>query len=216
MNSDIHQNIALRPEVLDWQKSGLYEKALLDQVGWESSFIRLAPETVIRDTELSLGEEYLVLDGSIIFNEEVYPTGSYLRFPPPTQPALRSGANGARLFLKHNHFKPTDKTELHIKEDDQAWRQGMVPGLSVMPLYQHQHESIALVKWAANTQFNSHVHPGGEEIIVLEGTFYDEFGCYPTGTWMRNKPYSSHTPYTQSDGALIYVKTGHLPPIQKQ
>jgi len=89
----------------------------------------------------------------------------------------------------------------------------MVSGLSVMPLHQHGSESIAFVKWEPNTQFNPHVHPGGEEIIVLQGTFHDEFGAYPAGTWLRNKPYSKHTPHTESDGALIYVKVGHLEPL---
>ena len=90
----------------------------------------------------------------------------------------------------------------------------MADGLSVMPLHHHNHENIALVKWAPNSQFNPHVHPGGEEIIVIEGTFHDEYGAYPQGTWIRNKPYSKHTPFTKSDGALIYVKTGHLEPLR--
>ena len=53
-------------------------------------------------------------------------------------------------------------------------------------------------------------HWGGEEILVLDGTFYDEQGVYPKGTWLRSPHLSQHTPYTKDDGALIYVKTGHL------
>lgn len=68
----------------------------------------------------------------------------------------------------------------------------------------------ALVRWAPNTQFNPHVHPGGEEILVLQGVFHDEHGTYPQGTWIRSPRYSRHAPFTQSEGALIYVKTGHL------
>ena len=33
---------------------------------------------------------------------------------------------------------------------------------------------------------------------------------YPTGTWIRSPRYSKHAPFTKSEGALIYVKTGHL------
>jgi anti-sigma factor ChrR (cupin superfamily) len=50
---------------------------------------------------------------------------------------------------------------------------------------------------------------GGEEILVLEGTFQDEFGDYPEGTWLRNPHMSSHQPFSR-EGCLIYVKTGHL------
>ena len=59
--------------------------------------------------------------------------------------------------------------------------------------------------------FQPHKHWGGEEILVLEGTFYDEHGVYPKGTWIRSAHLSEHHPYTKEEGALIFVKTGHLP-----
>ncbi|HSG62754.1 MAG TPA: cupin domain-containing protein, partial [Pseudomonadales bacterium] len=68
----------------------------------------------------------------------------------------------------------------------------------------------ALVRWQPNTRFQRHTHWGGEEILVLEGTFYDEKGTYPKGTWLRSPHMSEHQPYTKEDGALIYVKVGHL------
>ena len=49
------------------------------------------------------------------------------------------------------------------------------------------------------------VHDGGEEFIVLEGTFSDEFGYYPKGTYVRNPMGSSHNPYSDS-GCVIFVK----------
>ena len=212
MNSDIHQNVVVKPAELDWQESATQKKALLDQVSWESSFLRIKPEAQIKADTLSEGEEYLILEGSLIFHGNTYPASSYFRFPPSAARELFSGPEGALLFLKKGHFAPDDTKELSLKQSDQPWRQGLVGGLSVMPLHQHGAENIAFVKWEPNTQFNPHVHPGGEEIIVLQGTFHDEFGSYPTGTWLRNKPYSNHTPHTESDGALIYVKTGHLKP----
>src|SRR5690554_734023 len=88
--------------------------------------------------------------------------------------------------------------------------QGLVTGLSVLPLHEHDGVNTALVRWAPNTQFSRHVHVGGEEILVLEGLFCDEYGHYPTGSWLRNPRYSSHTPFTLEEGALIYVKVGHM------
>ena len=79
-----------------------------------------------------------------------------------------------------------------------------------MPLHQHEGETIALVKWEPNTQFNAHKHWGGEEIFVLKGTFYDEHDSYPAGSWLRSPHLSEHCPYTKDNGALIYVKVGHL------
>ena len=79
-----------------------------------------------------------------------------------------------------------------------------------MPLHAHGTEHVALVRWAPGTRFQRHGHWGGEEILVLEGVFRDE-GCeYAAGSWLRSPRWSQHTPYTQAEGALIYVKVGHL------
>ena len=79
-----------------------------------------------------------------------------------------------------------------------------------MPLHSHGGIDTSLVRWAPNTRFNPHVHPGGEEIFVLEGVFRDEHGAYPAGSWLRSPPMSRHTPFTEAEGALIYVKVGHI------
>ena len=79
-----------------------------------------------------------------------------------------------------------------------------------MPLHEHDGVSTALVRWAPNTVFNPHVHLGGEEIYVLDGVFHDEFGVYPKESWIRSPRCSKHAPFTREEGALIYVKVGHL------
>jgi hypothetical protein len=71
--------------------------------------------------------------------------------------------------------------------------------------------NAALVRWQPGTRFPQHIHPGGEEIFVLDGVFEDEQGAYPAGTWLRNPPGSRHAPFSRS-GCLIWVKTGHLAP----
>jgi len=45
------------------------------------------------------------------------------------------------------------------------------------------------------------------DILVLDGTFEDEHGCYLAGSWLRNPHGSRHTPFS-TDGFTIYVKTG--------
>jgi anti-sigma factor ChrR (cupin superfamily) len=85
-----------------------------------------------------------------------------------------------------------------------------VPGLEVLPLHEYEAEHVALVRWAPNTQFKTHTHWGGEEIFVIDGKFHDEHGGYAAGSWIRNPHRSKHTPFTRDEGALIYVKVGHL------
>lgn len=70
-------------------------------------------------------------------------------------------------------------------------------------------ENVALVRWAPATAFHRHTHFGGEEILVLEGTFEDEQGQYLAGTWLRNPHMSAHTPFSR-EGCTIYVKVGGL------
>ena len=114
------------------------------------------------------------------------------------------------IFVKLHQFDARDQEQITINTQEETWRPGLVPGLSVMPLHEFGTESVALVKWEPNTQFTSHRHLGGEEILVIDGVFHDEFGQYPKGTWLRNPDMSIHQPFTKEEGALIYVKVGHL------
>ncbi len=68
----------------------------------------------------------------------------------------------------------------------------------------------SLVRYAANSSFPSHGHPGGEEILVLAGTFSDEHGDYPVGTYLLNPEGFSHAPFSR-DGCDLLVKLRQYP-----
>ena len=118
--------------------------------------------------------------------------------PPPATASSNASATAA------------DVRPVRIDTRKAPWRPGLVPGLQVQPLHEHDGVSTALVRWAPHTRFNAHAHPGGEEILVLEGLFRDEHGEYPAGSWLRSPRWSRHAPFTGAEGALIYVKVGHL------
>ena len=65
--------------------------------------------------------------------------------------------------------------------------------------------STTLVTFHEDAKFDEHQHDGGEELFVLEGTFSDEFGDYPTGTYIRNPRKSKHSPYSVN-GCKLFVK----------
>lgn len=65
--------------------------------------------------------------------------------------------------------------------------------------------ATSVVRYAAGTHFPRHVHGGGEEILVLDGVFSDEFGDYPAGTYLRNPPQTAHAPFSKL-GCTIFVK----------
>ena len=71
--------------------------------------------------------------------------------------------------------------------------------------------ATSIVRYAPGSQFSPHVHSGGEEFIVLEGVFQDEHGDFPTGSYVRNPPTSSHTPGSD-EGCVIFVKLWQFDP----
>lgn len=75
--------------------------------------------------------------------------------------------------------------------------------------------ATSLVRYAPGSRFAMHVHPLGEEILVLEGTFSDEHGDYPAGTYLKNPPGSSHAPLTK-EGCILLVKLHHMQPDDRQ
>ena len=221
INADFALKAVMNTQDMNWEPSPVpgVERKYLDRVGGEvaiaSTVVKYAANSSFTRHTHDGGEEILVLEG--VFSDEFgdYPVGSYLRNPPKSSHTPFS-KEGCTLFVKLRHFHPDDLETVRIDTSTATWYPGTVPGLSVMPLHEFDGVGTALVKWAPDTIFNPHVHPGGEEIFVIKGVFYDEHDSYPTGTWIRSPRYSKHAPFTKSEGALIYVKTGHLDnPIQQ-
>ncbi len=218
LNANFEQRALVRPTDYHWVPSPMpgVERMMLDRVGDEvaraTSLVRYAPNSEFSPHAHSGGEEFLVLEGVFSDEHADYHAGSYVRNPIGTAHTPKVGPQGATIFVKLQQFEPEDQDQKWIDTNTAQWRPGLVPGLSVLPLHDYDGENVALVKWAPNTHFSEHTHWGGEEILVLEGTFHDEHGSYPQGSWLRSPHLSKHQPYTKEDGALIYVKVGHLKP----
>ncbi len=216
LNADFDQRVVIKPDEYQWVSSPMpgVERMMLDRVGDEvaraTTLVRYAPNSKFSAHTHSGGEEFLVLEGVFADENGQYAQGSYVRNPIGTFHTPKVGSEGATIFVKLHQFDEHDVTQKAIDTHAQPWLPGSVAGLKVMPLHEFKGEHVALVKWDPNTQFNPHKHWGGEEILVLEGTFYDEYDVYPKGSWLRSPHLSQHTPYTKDDGALIYVKVGHL------
>lgn len=90
----------------------------------------------------------------------------------------------------------------------QTWQRSPAPGVWRKPLSRAGGESghaTSLVRFEAGAAFPSHDHPGGEEILVLEGVFSDEFGDYPAGSYLRNPAGFRHRSHSR-DGCSLFVK----------
>jgi ChrR Cupin-like domain len=65
--------------------------------------------------------------------------------------------------------------------------------------------ATSIVRYAPGSHFSPHTHGGGEEFLVLEGVFQDEYGDFPAGSYVRNPPTSRHTP-SSAPGCVLFVK----------
>ncbi len=96
------------------------------------------------------------------------------------------------------------------------WAKSPEPGVERRMLERIGDESAratSIVRYQPGARFAKHTHDLGEEILVLEGTFSDELGDYPAGTYLMNPPGSAHSPYSET-GCLLFVKLRHLGPEQ--
>lgn len=75
--------------------------------------------------------------------------------------------------------------------------------------------ATSIVRYAPGSRFERHSHGAGEEILVLEGTFSDEQGNYPTGTYLRNPAGSAHAPFSEQ-GCTLLVKLHQMQPLDQQ
>jgi hypothetical protein len=111
-----------------------------------------------------------------------------------------------------------DYSQLAIVHGAQlSWIASPAQGVERRLLYrvgEEQARATSLVRYSANSHFSSHLHPAGEEILVLEGVFQDEHGSYPTGSYLRNPPGSIHAPGSV-DGCVIFVRLRQFHPDDK-
>lgn len=99
-------------------------------------------------------------------------------------------------------------TPVFVNASQLDWIASPTAGVDRKMLYREGSEvarATSIVRYAPNSSFPRHVHGGGEEILVLEGTFQDEQGDFPAGSYFRNPPGTAHTP-ASDEGCTILVR----------
>jgi anti-sigma factor ChrR (cupin superfamily) len=214
LHADLTKRAVAFLDDLPWRDSPLpgVQRRMLERDGEEvaraTSIVRYAPNSSFSAHTHGGGEEFLVLDG--VFSDVAgdFGPGSYVRNPPGSRHTPRSQP-GCTIFVKLCQMEPDDRETVRIDTARAAWQPGPAEGTSYMPLYQRGLECVALVRFAPGAYLPRHGHPGGEEVLVLEGTLADEQASYPKGSWVRNPPGSEHAPFSD-EGCLFYIKSGHL------
>lgn len=75
--------------------------------------------------------------------------------------------------------------------------------------------ATSIVRYDPGASFDSHNHPSGEEILVLEGTFSDHTGDFHAGTYFRNPEGFKHSPFSKQ-GCTILVKLHQMQAQDKE
>lgn len=218
LNDDLHQRAIMRTSQMDWKPSpsGTVWRKRLDligpaEAGRVTSVVRYEPDSVFPAHDHPDGEEILVLDGTFSDEHGHYPKGSYLLNPEGFRHAPYS-KEGCVLFVKLRQYPGTDRRHVEIDTEGTPWQTEGEEGRAVKKLFEDPAypERIRLTRLAAGTRIDKHEHPGGNEMLVLEGSISDEYGRYEVGDWIRSPAGSVHQPWTD-DGCVLYVKDHHLP-----
>jgi anti-sigma factor ChrR (cupin superfamily) len=118
---------------------------------------------------------------------------------PDSSPAVLNGDFGVRVVVDTNEM---------------AWARSPSPGVSRKRLHlrggAESGEVTSIVRYDAGARFPAHDHPGGEEILVLEGVFSDEHGDWPAGTYLLNPEGFRHAPFSRN-GCRLFVKLRQAP-----
>lgn len=215
INADFSQRVVITPAEQCLVPSPLpgVSRIMLDRIGGEvaraTSIVHYAAKSRFDAHTHAGGEEFLVLDGVFSDSSGDYGPGSYVRNPRGTAHAPWS-EGGCTIFVKLWQFQPGDSRSVAIDtRRATGWGPGSAPGIEVLKLHEFSDERVNLIRFAPGAQGLAHGHPGGEEILVLDGRYSDGDGTYEAGTWIRSPVGSGYTPRSDT-GCLLYVKTGHL------
>ena len=181
------------------------------EAGRVTSIVRYDAGSVFPSHPHPEGEEILVLEG--IFSDEHgdYPAGTFLLHPEGFEHAPFS-RQGCLLFVKLRQAAGA-RQMLRVDTRSAAWQATGIAGVERLPLYAQPNfpERIHLTRVAPGVHTGPLEFPEGEEILVLEGGFEDEYGSHRRHSWLRFAAGAGHSLRSDS-GCTLYVKRPGSPP----
>lgn len=214
VNADFTLRATIAVDDYQWVASpqGGVERVMLDRLGGEkaraTSIVRYAPESYFPQHQHPRGEEILVLSGTFSEGDEHFPAGFYLRNPPGSahQPSSREGAI---IFVKLWQMQPDEQERVRIDTRDPSnWqKQGH---RKVCLLFSNGVEHVTLQRLPSEEPlFTNPV--ASAEWLVVSGQLKTPEHVFAAGSWMRLPPGCYTDIVASTQGATVYLKTGHLP-----
>ncbi|MEM7531168.1 MAG: cupin domain-containing protein [Chloroflexota bacterium] len=200
---------------MEWIPSPMagVDRRMLDRIGDEvaraTTIVRYAPNSHFSSHVHTGGEEFIVLEG--VFQDEHgnFPVGSYVR-NPPTSSHTPGSEPGCVIFVKLWQYDLDDRTPVMIDINKMgSVRTADRAGVSVMPLFQDERETVQVEAWEPGTTVEIE-NPEGAELLVLEGGFEEGGDQLRKHSWLRLPMGHELKAVAQEDGATVWIKTRHL------
>ena len=96
-----------------------------------------------------------------------------------------------------------------------AWQTGAEDGVArcILERAEEAGHVTFVGRFPAGFGIPPHPHPGGEEVLVLDGSFFDGDGSYPAGSYLRLPRGYTHATETP-EGCTLFVKVGQVDPAE--
>lgn len=213
LNADFKTRVVVHSEQLEWNASPMpgVDRRMLDRIGGEvaraTTIVRYAPQSKFSEHTHTGGEEFIVLDG--VFQDEHgdFPTGTYVRNPPTTAHTPGS-ALGCTIFVKLWQFDMDDRNQFRKTMADEM--AAPVDGVATAELHRDARETVTYSQLDAGATLENS-DAGGIEVLVIAGTVSEGGDTLGKGAWLRLPEGAPLTATAGSDGAKLWMKTGHLP-----
>jgi len=213
LNADFSQRVVVHSDQLEWNASPMpgVDRRMLDRIGGEvaraTTIVRYAPDSKFSAHTHSGGEEFIVLNG--VFQDEHgdFPEGTYVRNPPTTSHTPGSEP-GCTIFVKLWQFDMEDRNQFRKNMADEL--ASPVDGVATAQLHQDDRETVTYIHVDAGAAFNIS-DAGGIEMLVIAGSLTESGETLGKGAWLRLPEGQALSAVAGSDGAKVWVKTGHLP-----
>ena len=211
LNADFSQRVLLHTHDIPWKASPMPggDRRMLDRIGNEvaraTSIVRYAPGSKFSAHTHDGGEEFIVLEGTFQDEHGDYPVGTYVRNPPTT--AHTPGASeGCTIFVKLWQFDPDDRTQFRVEMANDL----SGGAVQIQTLHQDARETVRFVMLEPGATLDE-TPQGGAEILMITGSAIEGGDSLGKGAWLRLPEGAPLTLTAATDGAKLWIKTGHLP-----
>ncbi|MEM9239386.1 MAG: cupin domain-containing protein [Pseudomonadota bacterium] len=213
LNANFDERVIVHSGDLDWVSSPIpgVDRRMLERIGDEvaraTTIVRYAPGSQFSAHTHTGGEEFIVLDG--VFQDEHgdFPTGTYVR-NPPTSEHTPGSEQGCTIFVKLWQFDMEDRKQ--FRKDMAQELAPPVDGIATAVLHDDPRETVTYSHLEAGATLGI-TDAGGVELLVIGGTIAEGGDTLREGGWLRLPNGQPLSAVAGTDGAKVWVKTGHLP-----